>query len=248
MDEKIEELNVFLSQIKNPKNWGQEEIDSIIKKCCFYSNFFQESEEEFQTFAPVIQQFISPPENAKELEDYFLSYALLNFDNLKTSLVIKSYITNIPQGRERAKSILANFLRKNAVESILLSNTSEAFIPYITANQIISHQKKNPEDIITADNAPAALIALARNPNLLPNVADCIKMKFDSLPPQDIVNAALASNEIMKFVLSNTVPLILNGNDLGFEIIQKLAASHNPKPAQIVAKELLIKKGIRCLF
>ncbi|OHS97635.1 hypothetical protein TRFO_09340 [Tritrichomonas foetus] len=246
-DDDIMKLRKNLKAITNPEKWHDEKIEQLILISYQYSQVLQD-DAIYNGLSQCINEYIRPPEQAKEMPDFLLSFALANSKSRKTlALLIQLYVKHIPDGREKAKSIIANHIRSHSMKEIIISNTSPSFSPWIVSAQISAH-KNVPQNISGKDLAHGGLIALARQPSLLPQIDKLIHKHFTELPVDDIVNAAVASTELMKFVLSNTVPIIAQGNVMGYEILQRLAASSNPGPAILVSNELKAKLGINCLL
>lgn len=251
-EKDISKLKKNFETFQDIRKWQEKNIEKIIQISYQYSQTFQD-EEIFQALYNYISEFefIGPPENAKVLPEFLLQYALSNLTDKKDrnllGAIIKSFVKIIPSGQEKAKTIISNHIRSKAITNIMANSASPEFLPYVISSQIINNEQIS-ESIPEEKMALSALIAIQNEPMLLDKYRSLIEKYIMELPVEEILNAAIKSDEGMKFVLSSIVPHIIDQNPRAFEIIQKLSVSSCPIPAQIVAEELKNKKGIKCLL
>lgn len=251
-DEDISRFKKNFEKFQDIRKWKEKNIEKIIQKSYQYSLILQD-ENYFSGLYNYINEFkfIRPPENAKILPEFLLKYALSILNDQKDrqilGMIIRAFVKNIPNGREKAKTIISNHIRSKATTNVIYASTSHDFSPYIVASQILNNEQV-PNSILENQIAHSALIATQEQPKLLNQYGNLISKYILEMPIDEIVKTAVASNEGMKFILSTIVPHIINKNTKAYEIIQKLSVSSCPLPAQIVARELKTKKGIECFL
>lgn len=248
----ISKLKKNFETFQDIRKWQEKNIEKIIQISYQYSQTFQ-NEDIFQALYRYINEFefIRPAENAKSLPEFLLKYALSTLIDKKDrnilGIIIKSFVKNIPNGKEKAKAIISSHIRTKATINIVATPASPEFLPYLIASQIINNEQI-PDSVPENKMAHSALLAIQTQPLLLDQYRNLIEKYIMEMPVEEIINAAISSDEGMKFILSSIVPHIIDQNPRAYEIIQKLSVSLCPIPAQIVAKELKIKKGINCLL
>lgn len=252
-EEDIENLRKHFDKFMNVQKWQDKNVEKIVKIAQHYSTIFQ-ADEVLHNFSPYLSEyaFLESPENAKNLPEYLLKYALHNLRSSKDrqllALFIKWFVNIVPDGSHKAKTIISSYIRNFATEGIIFSAAgNKTFRPYIISSQMLNQQSESI-NFSEKNIACAAVIAIQQNDSLLPQFQQIIEKHFLQLPIDEIVKLALISDHTMKFVLSTTVPFILAGDPKAFEIIQKLASSSNPIPAQSAANELKTHQGINCLI
>ena len=153
-------------------------------------------------------------------------------------------INELNQMKKESSSIM----QKKAVEKIIIDelNTGNAdFQPYILSTMILEG-KQISQEIKPEVVANAAMKAIIYKPEIIPAFQELIEDFFGECDSDDIVKAALASDDGMKFILSTLVPRIMQNDPLAISILQRIAADPRGKPAYIVGSDISLKCGIKC--
>lgn len=245
-EEKVAKLQCFLEIVVEPGKWPLGKVPTLLSVAGEYSAYFQD-ERIFAKYEVFIRKYVDPPEQAKQMQELMLGMALRK--HVSRDVLIAAYQTfvqTVPDGRERAKRVIAEHIRKNANGNVLEAKASDAFLPYVVASEMLDNDDISMK-ISEVELAKAAIIAVRKAPAMLDTVKEIILRNFACLDLECIVRAALESEEIMKMVLSKLVIMIVKneGRQFGIEILQKLTAFPKGKPAVIVAKAIQEKHGIQ---
>jgi hypothetical protein len=100
-----------------------------------------------------------------------------------------------------------------------------------------------------SDLASGAVKDVVQRPSLFAIVHDIMSLHFIDISTADLVSLALCSSNCTKFVLSQLVPLIIDGNIRAYEVIQRIsAAGKRGEPAPVVVDLFQQQQGITCLM
>jgi hypothetical protein len=246
MDEqKFEKL---LQVLAAPQQWKADQIDKLIQQSLIYSQFLQ-TPQTFARLQDLIAKSIFPPERAQNLADHVLFLGLSNAIRRPVLVaVVQSYIHRVPEGADRARRIISDHIRNSSVHDLLCEAAEPEFSVYVIATNFLNG-RANPPTIAGEDLARGAAKAIVKKPSLFPSVSKLIARNFAHIDTNDLVLMALSSAECMKFVLSQLVPLIVDGNLRAYEVIQRIAAAgRSGEPACLVADFLKQHRGITCLM
>ena len=158
--------------------------------------------------------------------------------------IILSSRNNISE-LNKMKMETSSFMQKKAVENIIVKEINNDFHPFLLSTMILEG-KQIPQETKPERVAKAAMKAIILKPEIIPAFQELIEDFFGECDPDDIVKAALASDEGMTFILSTLVPHILQEDPTAISILQKIAADPKGKPALLVGSDIRVKCGINC--
>jgi len=187
----------------------------------------------------------------KELLENNVSYPdiLRNaLENGASKEIILQIVNTIPiDGLEdQMIEMISDYIQKEGFNSLLLTNTPQAFNKYNISNLIDSNIEisslESPEDI-----ASGAMISLKSSTAVLERFSLVMKENILGIDAFHIVEAALSSKNGMKFVLSALMPHLIEENPKAIEVIQNISAHPKGNPAKLLIDELKKRNGIKII-
>ena len=236
-----ENFRLFLNLVLNPNEWSLNNVKDMISKAVAYAELFQ-NKENFDKYYPIILEFIPTPEDFIDPPAFIIRTCLKRkTKSYDISIeVIQTFVHSVPNGEMIAKSIVSECIRESAINQILISHITPEFHQYIIASRLQSGAGV-AHSIPEVQAAISAIKALVDSPQLFPSCQSLITQYFDAFEDNDIVSAALSSNEAMKSILSLLLPRILQNNIRSIQILQKIAADPKGNPARMLAHELKVR-------
>ena len=246
--DEADKLRKFLTIINDPSKWTAHLCEPFVTSSLSYERIF-ESQERFDRLKSVIEEVISNAELFRKTPEFLLNLALEKRVHRRVLLAfIQCFVSHVPNGRERARDVMAGFIQHLSLIDTASQRAPEQFKPCIISSCLVHDLSIGDHQMDSLVLAQGAAKAISKRPNLAEKTKKLIQKHFDKIPHDDLVAAALSSNDGMKCVLSILVPLIVDDRNIkAREVLQLIsAAGHAGNPGRLVEEALGTKCGI-CL-
>ena len=246
MSEEGEKLRKFLMIVRDPAKWTTQVCEVFVTSAVSYERLF-ENGDRFERLKGTIASVIGDPELFRKSPEFLLNFALENKIHRRVLLLfIQCFVERVPNGRERARTVIAEFIQRRSVMDMVSQRTPVSFMPSLVASGLVHDASLGEGQLDQTVLAQGALKAIVKRPDLVEKTKKLIQAHFDELPTTDLVTAALSSEPAMKCILSILVPLIVDSGSLkARETLQLIAASgHAGKPGRLVMDALTTRCGL----
>ena len=242
-EEDVERLKRFFATVTNQSKWTIQGCKVFVTESLACEKLLLS-----EGICEQIESLFEIRESMKRTPEFLLEFALEHRIHRKVLLeLIQKFVEMVPNGRERASTVISSFIQKRSQIDLITEKTPPEFIPFVISSLLTNNSLC--DDVQVEHLGAAVAKAIAKRPDLIDEkMKKLIAQRFEDIPVEDLVQAAVSSRDGMKCILSILVPLIVDRKSIkAREIFQRIAADGRGEPARLVASSIESKFHIEVI-